>query len=513
MLLMNNTHNSNQAKYTLAQTPKNTTIAMIGLGAMGGAVFSHLLGAGFTIHVFARSAAIREKFMAFGAIAFDTPAKAAYGADIIITNVTNTEDVQDVLLGENGAIHTAKSGALCIDHSTIDAQASQDIALVLAAKGIRFVDAPVSGGEKGAIAGTLAVMAGGAVADIAVLKTIAAHYSKSVLHIGDVGAGQIAKACNQMVMVNNIQGIAEAMYFADCFANNSTNNFENLASSFKLDTAKVLEALQAGMAGSKMLDLMGPKMQSGNYVAGIESRLHHKDFGIALAAAKAQGLHLPVSTAVAQQLARLQTMKLAANNAGLNDAAENDATLLGAQADTSALLVVLKNQELVKKQELAKNQKENETESEAYAIIADAAKAAESLGEIPVGAALFLDGQLVATGHNRTITEHDASAHAEIVALREAGKILGNYRLPETTLYVSLEPCAMCLAALFHARVGRVVYGATDPKTGACGGNIDLRTLSINHHTTVAQGDAAWGDECSLALQTFFKEKRATKKT
>jgi tRNA(adenine34) deaminase len=131
---------------------------------------------------------------------------------------------------------------------------------------------------------------------------------------------------------------------------------------------------------------------------------------------------------------------------------------------------------------------------------------ARAIDEVPVGAVLVANDEVIAMGYNRVITDHDPSAHAEIVALRAAGTSLRNYRLPDTTLYVTLEPCPMCLAALFHARVARVVYGASDAKTGACGGSIDLSSLAINHHTAIEGGLLA--DECSSTLQTFFKARR-----
>lgn len=134
-----------------------------------------------------------------------------------------------------------------------------------------------------------------------------------------------------------------------------------------------------------------------------------------------------------------------------------------------------------------------------------------AINEVPVGAVLVANNEVIATGYNRVITDHDPSAHAEIVALRAAGRVLANYRLPATTLYVTLEPCPMCLAALFHARVERVVYGASDAKTGACGGNIDLSGLAINHHTTIEGGVVA--DECASTLQAFFKARREVVKS
>lgn len=133
---------------------------------------------------------------------------------------------------------------------------------------------------------------------------------------------------------------------------------------------------------------------------------------------------------------------------------------------------------------------------------------AEQLGEVPVGA-IVVDGQglVIATGFNRTIIDHDPTAHAEIVALRQAAQILGNYRLPGITLYVTLEPCAMCMGAMMHARLARVVFGAHDPKTGVCGSVIDLPAhASLNHHTSVEGGVMA--SECGNVLSQFFKKRR-----
>jgi tRNA(adenine34) deaminase len=135
------------------------------------------------------------------------------------------------------------------------------------------------------------------------------------------------------------------------------------------------------------------------------------------------------------------------------------------------------------------------------------ARLAAEAGEVPVGAVVVKGGQLLASGHNAPITRHDPTAHAEVQVLREAAKKLGNYRLDGCTLYVTLEPCAMCAGAMLHARVGRVVYGATEPKTGAAGSVTNLFALNdINHHTEVTAGVLA--TECSQPLQTFFAQRR-----
>ena len=142
----------------------------------------------------------------------------------------------------------------------------------------------------------------------------------------------------------------------------------------------------------------------------------------------------------------------------------------------------------------------------------DAAAEAQRVGEVPVGAVLVKDGELIAIGHNRPITLHDPTAHAEIAALRAAAQKLGNYRLPGCTLYVTLEPCVMCAGAMMHARLARVVFGANDPKTGACGSVVNLFAESrLNHHTEVHGGVLA--DECGTILSAFFAERRQQART
>lgn len=135
------------------------------------------------------------------------------------------------------------------------------------------------------------------------------------------------------------------------------------------------------------------------------------------------------------------------------------------------------------------------------------AAAAAAQGEVPVGAVVVKDGEIVGRGSNRPIGTHDPTAHAEIVALREAAAHLGNYRLTGCGLYVTLEPCAMCVGAMLHARLARVVFGARDPKTGACGGALDLAAEpALNHHTTFVGG--VLEEECGALLKRFFAERR-----
>ena len=140
---------------------------------------------------------------------------------------------------------------------------------------------------------------------------------------------------------------------------------------------------------------------------------------------------------------------------------------------------------------------------EALALAGQAAAA----GEVPVGAVVVRDGRIIGRGSNRPISSHDPTAHAEIVALREAAAAEGNYRLPGAQLYVTLEPCAMCVGAIVHARIGRVVFGAADPKTGACGSIVDLPAIAHwNHHGVFSGG--LLGEECAAQLRRFFAERR-----
>ena len=147
--------------------------------------------------------------------------------------------------------------------------------------------------------------------------------------------------------------------------------------------------------------------------------------------------------------------------------------------------------------------------SDVYMQLAlEQAQHAWDLGEVPVGAVVVKDGQVIATGYNQPIGKHDPTAHAEIVALRQAAEVLGNYRLPGCELYVTLEPCVMCSGAMMHARLAKVVYGATDPKTGACGSVINLfQQEQLNHHTEIEGGVMA--EECGAMLRNFFAARRA----
>jgi tRNA(adenine34) deaminase len=157
--------------------------------------------------------------------------------------------------------------------------------------------------------------------------------------------------------------------------------------------------------------------------------------------------------------------------------------------------------------ELTTTEKASSSDEGFMRLALGAARQAQAQGEVPVGAVVVLDGKVIATGSNQPISGHDPSAHAEMLAMRAAAQILHNYRLVGCELFVTLEPCAMCVGAIFHARIARVVYGAADPKTGACGSAVDLfGNPRLNHHATLTPGVLA--GECGALLSDFFRARR-----
>jgi 2-hydroxy-3-oxopropionate reductase len=262
-------------------------LGFIGLGVMGRPMAQHLLRAGHHVSVWARRPESAQPLVEAGATLRATPAEVARHAEVVFTVVTNGEDVERVALGEHGLVEGFAAGSVLVDMSTIAPGMARSIASRLAAKDVDMLDAPVSGGGQGAIDATLAIMVGGKADVLERVQPLFAVLGKTVVHIGDNGAGQVAKACNQMVMVAAIQASAEAM---------------RLAAAAGADPAKVRQALMGGSAGSRVLEVMGRRMVERDFAAGVEARLHHKDFAILLQEAHALGVPLPVAGQVGQQL-------------------------------------------------------------------------------------------------------------------------------------------------------------------------------------------------------------------
>lgn len=260
-------------------------VSFIGMGTMGTAMALNIIKAGHEVTVHNRSREKEEPVAKAGARRAGSPKEASQEADIIITCVSDTPDVEGVVLGENGVIHGAQTGAIVIDMSTISPSATRRMAAQLARKGIRMLDAPVSGGSEGAQKGTLTIMVGGEAEDVAQAMPVLSAMGKSITHVGPSGAGQFTKAINQVIISGVYLAVAEGL---------------TLGLKAGLDMEKVVQALAGGAAGSWVLNFRSGNMIKNEYPLGFRVRLHRKDLGIALEAAKEMGVFLPCTALVAQ---------------------------------------------------------------------------------------------------------------------------------------------------------------------------------------------------------------------
>ena len=260
-------------------------IGFIGLGLMGRPMALHLARAGHTLHLWARRPASLEPFKDVQAKVHDSPAELAKHVEIVFTMVADAPDVEAVTLGENGIAAGAGSGLIVVDMSTINPNAAREIAVGLAAKGIEFIDAPVSGGETGAINAALTIMAGGKPEVFEKVRPLFEKMGKSVTLIGDSGAGQVAKACNQILTGVGVAAVAEAF---------------NFAAQSGVDAGKVREALLGGFAYSRILENHGQRMLDRNFKPGFKAWMHQKDLRIVMEEAHRLGLMLPAAAATAQ---------------------------------------------------------------------------------------------------------------------------------------------------------------------------------------------------------------------
>jgi 2-hydroxy-3-oxopropionate reductase len=268
------------------------TVGMIGLGIMGRPMAKNLLKAGYPVVVHSRSQGPVDELVGAGAKRASSPKEVAGQVDVLITMLPNSPDVELVALGKDGIIEGvkggegAKQGLLYIDMSTISPLVSQKVGKALVAKGVRMLDAPVSGGEKGAIDAALSIMVGGEKADFDAALPIFQALGKTITHLGPLGAGGFTKLANQIIVAVNLTALGEAL---------------TLARKAGLDRALTLKALGGGLAGSKCLEQKTPNYVSGTYNPGFKIDLHFKDLGLIMESSRALGVPLPC-TAVVQEL-------------------------------------------------------------------------------------------------------------------------------------------------------------------------------------------------------------------
>ena len=259
----------------------------VGLGIMGRPMALNLRRAGHALWVHGRRPVTMEVLVEAGARACATAAEVAANAEIIFIMVSDTPDVAHIVSGENGLLQRLQPGQVVVDMSTISPAATRRLAQELEARGVEMLDAPVSGGEVGAINATLSIMVGGKEPVFQRVKPLFEAMGKSIVHVGGNGAGQVAKACNQIVAAVTIEAVSEALTFArQC----------------GVDPARVREALMGGFAGSRILEVHGKRMLDHDFKPGFTARLHQKDLRIVIDNAHQLGLALPATALVAQHL-------------------------------------------------------------------------------------------------------------------------------------------------------------------------------------------------------------------
>ena len=271
-------------------------IGFIGLGIMGVPMVANLISAGFSPIVWNRSQPGIDACVALGATAGDSPKAVAEASDILITIVTDSPDVESVLVGrDDAAIHGLESGAVVIDMSTISPAVTRDIAAQLAERGVAMLDAPVSGGDSGAKAGTLSIMVGGDEPTLERCRPVLEAMGSTITHCGPTGAGQTVKLCNQVAIAGALLGVCEALSLADKSG---------------VDQERMLAAISAGAAGSWQLSNLGPKIAVGDYAPGFMVNLMQKDLRLALEAGADVLQPLPNTSLVQQLYYQLQASGL-----------------------------------------------------------------------------------------------------------------------------------------------------------------------------------------------------------
>ena len=260
------------------------TVGCVGLGTMGGPMAGHLLDAGHEVAVWNRTAAKADELVARGARLASSPADAAAGADVVVTCVSDSPDLEAVVLGDHGVVEGIGDGAVLLDCSTVAPSTELRIAEALTAKGAEVVDAPLSGGAEGARNGTCTAFVGGPDAAFAIARPVLEAFCKTITHLGPTGAGQAAKAVNQIIISGTYASVGEGLAYAERAG---------------LPLEALVEALAGGAADSWILRNRSPKYIAHEYAPGFRTVLHRKDLGIAIAEGEAAGLGLPLTRLVA----------------------------------------------------------------------------------------------------------------------------------------------------------------------------------------------------------------------
>jgi 2-hydroxy-3-oxopropionate reductase len=268
-----------------------TTVAVIGLGIMGGPMAANLVKAGFDVIGYNRSRGKVDRLVEQGGRGAADVAEAVREADVVLTMLPDSPDVEGVVLGEGGVLASAPAGTLFIDASTIRPDVSVRLADAARERGIRAVDAPVSGGEAGAIEGTLSIMVGGDADDVAAARPILEAVGSTVVHVGPAGSGQTVKAANQLIVAGTIELVAEALVFLEAHG---------------VDTEAAVKVLAGGLAGNRILDRKAAGMIAREFTPGFRVDLHHKDLGIVTSAAREAGVAIPLGAVVAQLMGALR---------------------------------------------------------------------------------------------------------------------------------------------------------------------------------------------------------------
>jgi 2-hydroxy-3-oxopropionate reductase len=268
------------------------TVGFIGLGIMGKPMARNLLAAGYPLVVANRSPGPVEELASDGARAADTPLAVAQASDVVITMLPDSPQVAEVLEGPDGVLAAGREGQLVIDMSTIDPAVAQRLASAAAQRGVAMLDAPVSGGDVGAREGTLSIMVGGDADAFARARPLFEVVGGTIVHVGASGAGQVVKACNQVLVALTIEAVSEALV---------------LGSSAGVDPAVIIEVLSGGLAANRVMEVRRENFLTHTFKPGFRVDLHHKDLGIALSTARAHGVSLPVTAVVDQMLDSLRS--------------------------------------------------------------------------------------------------------------------------------------------------------------------------------------------------------------